>query len=188
MNAIEHINVCSSLKYNKETNKRKSLPTPNKDNSGWTMINMYKSKENKQNKHQCPIVLEANKLITTAMYGLHWKCYAITELIYVRVVQKNQIDPWCSKIRAFSHPRMAVWYDTFRIRVLRTSHLQPYRTSVPYFSSIFEAYRTNVPYPYHYKKGVPYQRTVLLSKNWGVLYRAYVQYHTVLPSLFPPTA
>ena len=39
------------------------------------------------------------------------------------------------------------------------------RTSVPYFSSIFEAYRTNVPYPYHYKKGVPYLRTVFLSKN-----------------------
>ena len=30
--------------------------------------------------------------------------------------------------------------------------------------------RTNVPYLYHYKKGVPYQRTVLLCKNWGVPY------------------
>ena len=53
--------------------------------------------------------------------------------------------------------------------LLRTSNLEPYRTSVPYFSSIFEAYRTNVPYAYHYKKGVPYflakieaYRTVLL--------------------------
>ena len=36
--------------------------------------------------------------------------------------------------------------------LLRTSHLEPYGTSVPYFSSIFEAYRTNVPYPYYYKK------------------------------------
>ena len=51
---------------------------------------------------------------------------------------------------------MAVRYGTFRICVLPTSHLEPYRTSVAYFSSIFEAYRTNVPYPYHYKKGVPY--------------------------------
>ena len=50
-------------------------------------------------------------------------------------------------------------------RTLRTSHLKPYRTSVLYFSSIFEAYRTNVPYLYHYKKGVPYQRTVLPIKN-----------------------
>ena len=35
---------------------------------------------------------------------------------------------------------------------LRTSHLEPYRTSVPvpYFSSIIEAHRTNVPYPNHY--------------------------------------
>ena len=39
-------------------------------------------------------------------------------------------------------------YGTFRICVLRTSHLEPYRTSVPYFNSVFEAYRTSVPYPY----------------------------------------
>ena len=39
------------------------------------------------------------------------------------------------------------------------------RTSVSHFSSIFEAYRTDVPYQYHHKKGVPYQCTVLLSKN-----------------------
>ena len=42
--------------------------------------------------------------------------------------------------------RMAVRYGTFRICVLHTSHLEPYRT--------------NVPYQYHYKKSVPYQRTV----------------------------
>ena len=29
-------------------------------------------------------------------------------------------------------------------------------TSVPYFRSIFEAYHTNVPFQYHYKKGIPY--------------------------------
>ena len=40
--------------------------------------------------------------------------------------------------------------------------------------------RTNVPY--HYKKGVPYQRTVLLGKNWCVPYRTCA-YRTVLPSL-----
>ena len=28
------------------------------------------------------------------------------------------------------------------VQNLRTSHLQPYSSSVPYFSSIFEAYRT----------------------------------------------
>ena len=77
---------------------------------------------------------------------------------------------------AFMLPtKMAVRYDTFRICVLRTLRLEPYRTSVPYFSSIFEAFCTNVPYQYHDKKGVPYQRTVpiplqkkrtvLLSKN-----------------------
>ena len=55
---------------------------------------------------------------------------------------------------------MAIRYGTCRICALRLSHFEPYRISVPYFSSIFEAYHTNVPYPYHYKKGVPYQRTV----------------------------
>ena len=33
-------------------------------------------------------------------------------------------------------------YNTFRICVLRTSHHEPYRISVPYFSSIFGAYPT----------------------------------------------
>ena len=36
-----------------------------------------------------------------------------------------------------------------------------YRTLVQFF----EAYRTNVLCQYHYKKRVPYQRTVLLSKH-----------------------
>ena len=43
-----------------------------------------------------------------------------------------------------------------------------------------KTYRTNVPYPYHYKKGVPYQRTVLLSKNRGVPYRTNVPYRTAI--------
>ena len=64
---------------------------------------------------------------------------------------------------------------TFRICVLRTSHLEPHRISVPYFSSIFEAYRTNVPYPYHYKKSVPY----FLAK--------IEMYRTVLPILLLTT-
>ena len=42
-----------------------------------------------------------------------------------------------------------------------------------------KAYRTNVPYPHHYKKSVPYQRTVLPSKNQGVPYRTTVPYRTV---------
>ena len=75
---------------------------------------------------------------------------------------------------------MAVRYGTFRICVLRTSQLEPYRTSIPHFSLIFEAYRNNVSFPYHYKKGVPYQRTVLLSKNWGVPYRTYIPYRTAI--------
>ena len=55
-----------------------------------------------------------------------------------------------------------------------------YRTSI---SSIFKAYRTNVPYPNHCKKGAPYQRTVLLSKYLGVPYRTYVPYHTAILAL-----
>ena len=39
------------------------------------------------------------------------------------------------------------------------------RTNVPYLSSIFEPYRIEVLYSYHYKKNVPHQRTGLLSKN-----------------------
>ena len=77
-------------------------------------------------------------------------------------------SPW------YCATRMALLYGTFRICVLRTSHLEPHRTSVPYFSSIFEAYRTKVPYLYYYKKGVPYQRTELPSKNWGVPYRTAI--------------
>ena len=68
-------------------------------------------------------------------------------------------------------------YVTFRIWVQRTSH----RTSVPYFSSIFEAYRTNVPFPYHYKK----RRTVLLAKIEA--YRTVLTYCTVLPFLLLTT-
>ena len=83
-------------------------------------------------------------------------------------------------MKIYPRARMAVRYGTFRFCVLRTSHLKPYRTSVPFFSSIFEAYRTNVPYPYHYKKGVLYQRTVSFSKNLGVPYRTYVSYRTAI--------
>ena len=43
-------------------------------------------------------------------------------------------------------PSMLVRYGTFRICILPTSHLLPYRTSVPYLTSIFEAYPTYVPY------------------------------------------
>ena len=79
------------------------------------------------------------------------------------------------------YPRMAVRYSTFKIFVLRTSHLEPYCTNLPYFSSIFEAYRTNVPYSYHYKKGAPY----FLAKIEA--YRTVLTYRTVLPSLLLTT-
>ena len=69
-----------------------------------------------------------------------------------------------------SQARVAVRYGTFRICVLRTLHLEPYRTSVPYFSSIFEAYRTRTITKRAYRTSVPYflakidaYRTVLQS-------------------------
>ena len=40
------------------------------------------------------------------------------------------------------------------VQNLRTTYLEPYRT--------------NVPYPYHYKKSVPYQRTFLGPHFGGV--------------------
>ena len=51
---------------------------------------------------------------------------------------------------------MAVRYGTFRIYVLRTWLLEPYRTSVPYFSSIFEAYRTRTIPKKAYRTSVLY--------------------------------
>ena len=88
---------------------------------------------------------------------------------------------------------VAVQYGTFRICVLRTSHLKPYRTSVPYFSSIFEAYRTKVPYPYHYKNGVPYHaacrtfyqklRRTVLTYRTAILAFNYSQLQLTLKSL-----
>ena len=79
-------------------------------------------------------------------------------------------------------PRIAVRYGTFRICVLLTSDLEPYCTSVPYFSSIFEAYRNNVPYsyhyqkdvPYHYKKGVPYFFAKIVAPRIYVLHRTAI--------------
>ena len=71
---------------------------------------------------------------------------------------------------------MAVRYGTFRICILRTSHLEPYRTSVPYTSVQF--LKRTVPVPL--QKGVTYQRTVLLSKNWGVPYRTHIPYRNAI--------
>ena len=49
----------------------------------------------------------------------------------------------------------------------------------PFQNPAYATDRTNVPYPYLYKKGVLYKRTILnLSKNWGAPYL-----RTVLPSL-----
>ena len=94
----------------------------------------------------------------------------LCETIFVK--NKNQCN-----IFNILQSRMAVQYGTFRICVRRTSHLEPYRTSVPYFSSLFETYRTNVPYPYHYKKGVPYFSAKIEA------YPTVLTYRTVLPSL-----
>ena len=83
--------------------------------------------------------------------------------------------------------RMAVRHGTFRICVLRTSHLESYRTSVPYFSSILKrivptyrtrtvtkkAYRTSVPYflaKIDAHLNVPY-RTAILAFNYSQLNR-----------------
>ena len=41
-----------------------------------------------------------------------------------------------------TQPRMAVRYGTFKICVLRTSHLQPYRTSVQFLKRTVPTYRT----------------------------------------------
>ena len=70
---------------------------------------------------------------------------------------------------------MAVRYVQNLRTAVRTSHLEPYRTSLPYFSSIFEVYRTNVPYPYHYKNAYRTSVPYFLVKIEA--------YRTVLPSL-----
>ena len=64
------------------------------------------------------------------------------------------------------------------ICILRTSHLEPYRTSVTYFGLIFEAYRTIVSFPYTVSKkvyctSVPY----FLAKIEA--HRTVLTYHTV---------
>ena len=75
---------------------------------------------------------------------------------------------------------MAVRYGTFRICVLRTSHLEPYRTSVPYFSSIFEAYRSLLTYRTRTitKKAFCTSVTCFLAKIEA--YRTSVPYRTAI--------
>ena len=68
---------------------------------------------------------------------------------------------------------------TFRIYVLHTSHLEPYRTSVPYFISVFETYRTFTKKAY--RTSVPY----FLAKIEA--YRTVPTYYTVLPFLLLTT-
>ena len=67
----------------------------------------------------------------------------------------------------------------------RTSHRELYRTSVPYFCSIFEVYRINVPYPYHYKKAYRTSVPYLLRKI--EMYCTVFAYRTVLPFLLLTT-
>ena len=81
---------------------------------------------------------------------------------------------------------MAVRYNTFRIFVLRTSLLKSYHTSVPYFSSIFEANSTNVPYTYITKKAYRTSVPYFLAKIKA--YRSVLTYRTVLPSLLSTTS
>ena len=64
--------------------------------------------------------------------------------------------------------RIAVRYYTFRFCVLRISHFEPHGTRVPYFSSIFEAYRTRTIT----KKGVPYHFAKI---------EAYLPYLRIVP-------
>ena len=67
---------------------------------------------------------------------------------------------------------LSQWTAKIEVRYvpnLRATYLEPYRTSVPYFSSSFEAYRINLPYPYYCKKGVPY-RTAILTFGYSQLF------------------
>ena len=57
---------------------------------------------------------------------------------------------------AMRQARMAVRYGTFKICVLRTSHVEPYRTSVQFLKRTVPMYRTRT---------ITKKRTVLLSKN-----------------------
>ena len=102
------------------------------------------------------------------MESLHWMR---TEDIYCSSVVATDSASWIpfSSTERFTSKDGSTVRSEFAYYVPRTLN----RTSVPYFSSIFEAYRTDVPYQYHYKKGVPYQRTAFLSKNWGVPYCTY---------------
>ena len=59
-------------------------------------------------------------------------------------------------LAAMFQPRIAVRYSMFRICVLRISHLEPYRTSIPYFISIFKAYHTHIITKKAYRNSVPY--------------------------------
>ena len=70
--------------------------------------------------------------------------------------------------------RMAVRYGTFGICVLRTSHLEPHRTSVPYFSSIFEPYRTRTITKKTYRTSAPYFSAKIEAYNTVLAYRTAI--------------
>ena len=72
--------------------------------------------------------------------------------VYFRIPSKLYVLRELDKVKSKLQSRMAVRYGTFRICVLRTSHLEPYRTSVPYFSSIL-------------KRTVPTYRTRTMTKK-----------------------
>ena len=78
---------------------------------------------------------------------------------------------------------MSVRYSTFRICELRTSHVEPYRTSVPYFSLIFEAYRTRTITKKMYRTNVPYFIAKIEAYRTSILAFNYLQLWLTLKSL-----
>ena len=69
------------------------------------------------------------------------------------------------------YPKMAVQYVQ-NLRTIRNSHLEPYCTSVPYFSSILEAYSIRTITKKAYRTSIPYFLTKVEA------YRTYVRYCT----------
>ena len=108
-----------------------------------------------------------------------WRLLAESDLSSVTSTEPTQLlidlDSFLLLIMSFDveyAARMAVWYGTFRICLLRTSHLQPYRTSVAYFSSIFEAHRTRTIVRKTYRTSIP----CFLSKSGAYRTVTYVPY------------
>ena len=72
-------------------------------------------------------------------------------------------------------PRMAVRYGVFRIRVLRTSHLEAYRTSIQFLKRTVPTYRTRTITKKVYRTSHQKLRRTVLT------YRTYVPYLRTVP-------